>query len=358
MSIMTFLRHTLYSFYDYCAENIDANDVKFAVIHIPDQIGDAMAVYPVIRALEQNAIAHLLIVASTLNKAVFDALELKRTTLTVVSMTMQDNASLSEIRQVAKSIRAQYGAPDLCIEAMRKKNLKTMVFISALRARANYQAVGLTMRCYSPLCKMASRMDQTLRAPVPMTWATLMREAGFSAVEAKYEFPLNEQVLAEVRRETELLGRYIAFNLEGSLAERTFSCSVAQKIIALIHNETDLPIFIVHGPKGTESAVTLTESCRNVFRLALSPSLMRSAAVIKDAFLAITPDTSVLHMASAYNTPCIAIYADYKTRWPAMQDISETVVVGKRIDHINMNEFTSALRRILARIEGRVSASR
>lgn len=30
-------------------------------------------------------------------------------------------------------------------------------------------------------------------------------------------------------------------------------------------------------------------------------------------------------MASAYNTPVVAIYADYKTRWPAMADVSSGV---------------------------------
>lgn len=113
-----------------------------------------------------------------------------------------------------------------------------------------------------------------------------------------------------------------------------------------------MPIVIVHGPKGVDSAIKLTELCSNVFRLSLSPSLMRSAAVIKDAYLAITPDTSILHMTSAYNTPAIAVYADYKTRWPSMQDIAENIVVGRNIDCISLKEFEATLRRILSRING------
>lgn len=71
-------------------------------------------------------------------------------------MTMQDHATLKEIKDLAKNITLQYGTPDLCIEAMRKKNLKTMIFISQLKAKTNFQVVGLTMKCYSPLCKNAS----------------------------------------------------------------------------------------------------------------------------------------------------------------------------------------------------------
>ena len=68
---------------------------------------------------------------------------------------------------------------------------------------------------------------------------------------------------------------------------------------------------IVHGPKGEDKARALVDCYNNVYRLSLPPSIKRSAAIIKDAYIAITPDTSILHMASAYNTPVVAIYADY-----------------------------------------------
>lgn len=39
-------------------------------------------------------------------------------------------------------------------------------------------------------------------------------------------------------------------SLEGSSQERTFSLSIAENLIAKIQSETDIPIVIVHGPKG------------------------------------------------------------------------------------------------------------
>ena len=50
------------------------------------------------------------------------------------------------------------------------------------------------------------------------------------------------------------------------------------------------------------------------------------------------------------HTPVVAIYADYKTRWPAMADVSESVVVGQKIDNISLDEFAKALKSVLARI--------
>ncbi len=103
MILQTMFRNIIYKIYDYKAQNIHADDIKIVVIHIPDQIGDAMAIYPLIRALEKHPIAHLIIVASSINQPVFDALELNQTKLTVMSMTMQDHASVDEIKKVAYS---------------------------------------------------------------------------------------------------------------------------------------------------------------------------------------------------------------------------------------------------------------
>ncbi|MBD8161560.1 glycosyltransferase family 9 protein [Erwinia persicina] len=349
MSLLSGLRHFAYSFYDYPAAAINTDTVSLAVIHIPDQIGDAMSIFPLIRSLEYHRIDRLIIVASRLNRPVFDALTLRHTTLTVISMPCQDEATYQDIKAVAGKIRKEYGVPDLCIEAMRKKNFKTMLFISRLRAKTNLQAVGLTMKCYSPLCQIASRMDQVFRAPVPMTWSVLMREAGFPSVRPAFEFPLSAHVLDEVSQETQQFDPYIALNLDGSVAERTFSLATAIKLIARITGETKMPVVIVHGPDGCDKATVLTRLYNRVHRISLPPSIARSAAVIKNATFAITPDTSVLHMASAYNIPAIAVYANYKTRWPAMQDISEAIVVGSQIDNIDLDEFRSVLRRLLAR---------
>ncbi|MFS8323903.1 hypothetical protein ACMG5I_24315, partial [Escherichia coli] len=63
-----------------------------------------------------------------------------------------------------------------------------------------------------------------------------------------------------------------------------------------------------------------------------------------------TLSVSWSHYPSAYNTPVVAIYADYKTRWPAMADVSESVVVGQKIDNISLDEFAKALKSVLARI--------
>ncbi|MCA2174256.1 lipopolysaccharide heptosyltransferase family protein, partial [Escherichia coli] len=81
-----------------------------------------------------------------------------------------------------------------------------------------------------------------------------------------------------------------------------------------------------------------------------TPSYTKSVSWQHHPYIAITPDTSILHMASTYNTPVVAIYADYKTRWPAMADVSESVVVGQKIDNISLDEFAKALKSVLARI--------
>ncbi len=91
MFLASLLRRIAFSYYDYKAYNFNIEKTDFVVIHIPDQIGDAMAIFPVIRALELHKIKHLLIVTSTINLEVFNALKLELTKLTLVTMTMQDH---------------------------------------------------------------------------------------------------------------------------------------------------------------------------------------------------------------------------------------------------------------------------
>ncbi|EIX0885769.1 lipopolysaccharide heptosyltransferase family protein, partial [Escherichia coli] len=52
MFLASLLRRIAFSYYDYKANNFNIGKTDFVVIHIPDQIGDAMAIFPVIRALE------------------------------------------------------------------------------------------------------------------------------------------------------------------------------------------------------------------------------------------------------------------------------------------------------------------
>ncbi len=85
MFLASLLRRIAFSYYDYKAYNFNIEKTEFVVIHIPDQIGDAMAIFPVIRALELHKIKHLLIVTSTINLEVFNALKLEKTKLTLVT---------------------------------------------------------------------------------------------------------------------------------------------------------------------------------------------------------------------------------------------------------------------------------
>ena len=87
MFLASLLRRIAFSYYDYKANNFNIGKTDFVVIHIPDQIGDAMAIFPVIRAIEMHKIKYLLIVTSTINLEVFNALKLEQTKLTLVTMT-------------------------------------------------------------------------------------------------------------------------------------------------------------------------------------------------------------------------------------------------------------------------------
>ncbi|OKV89444.1 hypothetical protein AWP66_02930 [Escherichia coli] len=45
MFLASLLRRIAFSYYDYKAYNFNIEKTEFVVIHIPDQIGDAMAIF-------------------------------------------------------------------------------------------------------------------------------------------------------------------------------------------------------------------------------------------------------------------------------------------------------------------------
>ncbi len=123
----------------------------------------------------------------------------------------------------------------------------------------------------------------------------------------------------------------IAVNLFGSSKYRQFSKSEAKKFIEkwLEDFPTDC-IYLIPVPDKITFLQELITECKNE-RLKLASnvaSLEFTLQLLSDADLCVTPDTSVVHMASALNTPILAIYADDPKNyqeWHPLSDKAEVI---------------------------------
>ncbi|EKO3395495.1 glycosyltransferase family 9 protein [Vibrio fluvialis] len=140
----------------------------------------------------------------------------------------------------------------------------------------------------------------------------------------------------------------IAINLFGSSKYRQFSKTEADKL--LNHWLRDFPqdtLYLIPVPGKIEFLKELLAEIDNhrVQLLCETPSLEFSLQLLSQVDLCVTPDTSVVHMASALNTPILAIYADDPRNfqeWHPLSDKAEVVFnppAKDRNDRVYVHDF-------------------
>ncbi|MDR2399387.1 MAG: glycosyltransferase family 9 protein [Endomicrobium sp.] len=126
----------------------------------------------------------------------------------------------------------------------------------------------------------------------------------------KYELPLpskEEKVALELISNCKYKHK-IVINPFSASKHRKLSINKLKELINLIENSFDCCIFIVCKQKNKEK-VAFLESDKTI--IASFRSILESAALIKYSDIIITPDTSIVHIASAFDKKTIALYCDY-----------------------------------------------
>ncbi|MDN3554485.1 glycosyltransferase family 9 protein [Halomonas maura] len=324
--------------HDYTPEPRLPDTLHTVVLFVPKRIGDGMAVFPVIRALQARRVSRLVIVASTYNEIVFQELADER----VEVVTLADDKDLRAMRGVARDLRARHGRVDLCVEGTIRDDVPTRCFVGTLRARCNLKLGASPMRCYASLFGEAQAMQDRGEAR-PHCWAALMREAGIAEVPGTYEFPIAADDEARVRRCVEPLGAYVALNLDGSHPARQLSLAQGRRLCELLRDILGRPVVMVFGPGGEDKARRLAADMPDVHRLPLAVSLPHSVAIVKHAALVVTPDTAVLHMASAWNRPTLGLYARPQRRWRPLAEHSAMIETGGHLGDLDMQQVARVL---------------
>jgi ADP-heptose:LPS heptosyltransferase len=164
-------------------------------------------------------------------------------------------------------------------------------------------------------------------------WLATLNPFGIQETSNKYDIFFEESTLDVAQKFVdEYKGKFlIGINLEGTVKGKKISYRVLEKICLGLFNITqNIQIFINYMPEKefqTQKAV----SNLKMDYLGLSyktQDILDAAALIKNMDLVITPDTSIVHIASAFNIPVITIHEDnvesYKLFSPT-SDLSRTV---------------------------------
>lgn len=312
-------RYLLERYYDYKPSPFNPDEIRSAVIFVPKAIGDGMATFPVLRALQKRGTARIGIVASTRNVDVFEALKSEG----VYVMVVPHDRDYRAVRRAARDLNNQWGKIDLCIDgtAMAVASSPSIYFTGTLRARMNLQLSNSTMKLFAPLCAEPSRLYASKSAP--KSWASLMRTAGIADVPGKFELPIPQPVEQQMLPWIKQHVNYIALNLDGSVAERTISEHKARELISELHRLTGLKVVIPFSPAGRAKAAKLAAEFSHVSLYPESSSILHSATIIKHASLVISPDTAAIHIASAYDRPTLALYGKTDPVWLPQSTIQQ-----------------------------------
>jgi ADP-heptose:LPS heptosyltransferase len=135
---------------------------------------------------------------------------------------------------------------------------------------------------------------------------------------------------------------YIVFNLSANDYVRRISAEQASMIGEYLDSKTSYKTLLLHAPN---DSIMLKVKQRLVEKTHCLPfpeqgtaSLLEIAAIIKGAAVVITPDTSIIHFASAAQTPIIGFYT-------SMQDVHEwlPLQVRQKIILSDKNQPTSSI---------------
>lgn len=345
--------------YDYTPDPCPVESIRTAVIFIPRLIGDTLAAFPVIRALQAHGVEHIIIVASRQNAMIFDPMIEQTKEMpnngTHANISLYTTSSLKErdlnaIRDVAQAITHTHGRIDLCVDASIKNGRPTALFVSTLRARNNLQISNASLRCYAPVCAHASRLYEE-DVSLPLCWSTLMKDAGIADVPARFEIPLPSTIDDEVvhwlgSHQLDSDAAYGVINLDGSQPSRQIGLDTAKMIIQLLWQHYRLPMIVVCSPAGEEKAAMLAECSPHVSLPELPRSIHHSAALIKHSAFVITPDTAILHIASAFDRPTIGIYREYKGHWIPTGEPNAIIITEGPVDSLSQRQLEAAISRI------------
>jgi len=164
-------------------------------------------------------------------------------------------------------------------------------------------------------------------------WLETVIFFGISPSSYSYDFFLGDIEKEKAKNFAISLGKKIkiGINLEGSFPEKSIRKIELEKIcIGLYNNFTNIKIVILTQPD------KLLETKKLILDLGLdyvvpsysTESIIDAAALIEWLDLIITPDTSIVHIASAFNKPIVSIHENNKDSfrlWSPNSTLSKTI---------------------------------
>ena len=307
-----------------------------AVIYSVARLGDGIACSIAIKAIANRYDnCKIFVVCSSYNKICFENIP------NIILMTVTDDKSYIQIISTALKIK-KYFSVDILFEPSASNSIGPLIFMRAMKAAKNITFRKIKMKM---LNNVALKPDDS----VVSSHVKAIRSVGIEVNDETFSFYLD--IVSEKKIKEFLVSKgiddYIVINLYGFDEKRKINNETAMKLITNIKAKSKRKIILQCSPQTVNNIVFLSSKFENVFCFPDTKTIHDSAGLIKYAKCLISPDTSLVHIASAFNVPTLAIFLDEANymHWPPIATGSKSILCDSmtNIPYDKVTEFISSL---------------
>lgn len=210
----------------------------------------------------------------------------------------------SYIKKLAKEIaKEEY---DVLIDFTEMLRVNQMMFINLCKAKIN---IGLSKKDWNLFdISVEPNIDFQWTDHITLRYKAYLKKLGIlDDINLSYDVSIPTETQKEIDDYIETLPNkeLIVINPYGASKHKTFNKNTLEK---LIENYPNNIISIIYSPGRYKDLKIFEEKYKNVFIFKGIESILQSSAIIKNAKLVISPDTSIVHIASAFNKNLISVY--------------------------------------------------
>lgn len=312
-------RRLLQLLFDYPAAFWHPSKIKKAVIFTPESIGDAMAIFPVIRSLQAHGCDSLYVVCSSRSKVVFEGVS---DSLNV--FCVDHDRDYVSVMQVARAIRKHSGGIDLCVDCTASTS-SSVYFLGTLRSAMNICCNETSMRAFNAQLPVSFIRKKSYTSR-PVWWREAMVKLGFPTVESHFEFPVTDENILNVKDWLGRFSEWCVINSEGAIPRRSLNLETMREVISLVREVTSIPIILPFIRQSFEKASRLCSEFSEVYFYPDQSSIIDTAIMVRGARFVASPDTAIVHIASAFNRPTIGFYLDTSPPWLPLSSSAKVIL--------------------------------
>jgi len=185
---------------------------------------------------------------------------------------------------------------------------------------------------------------------------TILQKLGIEKINLEYSLiatPKASKLISRICSNSSL-DRFIILNLYAGARFRSFLPNTAERLIKMIRNlGITQPIVLIGPPSKADELRNLVNTLpqQNLFFLSELQKISEVSELVRHSQLVITPDTSLVHIASAYNIPVISVFRDdsdceekNSIQWAPVSTFSRVILAfGHTEGEVDVNTFPEAL---------------